>query len=287
MPYVDHFDLDDLVVHDADAHVMETPEWFHDFADPTIRDRLGPIYDITAEGRKRALEEAAANHQDPAFRAMDAEQVMLRKNWIATGSFIKEDRPLALDLLGFATQLVFNTFANGTLLRAEHGDDLEVAYGMAQAHNRAIVDFCNVDKRLLPVGYVPLADFDRASAAAGEALALGCRALMIPSACPRGHSPSHIGLEPVWAQAAAAGVPIVFHVGGGGRLLDPAYFANGLPRVPDFHGGDGNFRSVDYLAIPYPVMQTLAVLIIDGVLDRHPTLRVGVIEQGAARGPGS
>jgi predicted TIM-barrel fold metal-dependent hydrolase len=75
-------------------------------------------------------------------------------------------------------------------------------------------------------------------------------------------------------------------VGGGGQLLNPDYFVNGLPPVPDFHGGDGNFRSVDYMAIPYPVMQTLATMIIDGVLDRHPRLKIGVIEQGATWVPG-
>jgi predicted TIM-barrel fold metal-dependent hydrolase len=79
---------------------------------------------------------------------------------------------------------------------------------------------------------------------------------------------------------------VVFHVGGGGRLLDPNYFENGLPPVPDFHGGDGNFRSVDYMAIPYPPMQTLATMIIDGMLDRFPELKVGVIEQGASWVPG-
>ena len=27
-------------IHDADAHFMETPTWFHDFADPDVRDKL-------------------------------------------------------------------------------------------------------------------------------------------------------------------------------------------------------------------------------------------------------
>src|SRR5205085_4865770 len=129
-------------------------------------------------------------------------------------------------------------------------------------------------------------DFDRAAEAAEEALSLGCAALMIASACPRTHSPSHIRLDAVWAQAEEAGVPIVFHVGGGGQLLDPHYFTNGLPPVPDFHGGAENFRSVDYMSIPHPPMQTLTAFIIDGVLDRFPRLKFGVIEQGAAWIPG-
>jgi predicted TIM-barrel fold metal-dependent hydrolase len=76
-------------------------------------------------------------------------------------------------------------------------------------------------------------------------------------------------------------------VGGGhrladGNLLDPEYFENGGPPVPDFHGGDENFRSIDYMAIPTAPMQTLSVLILDGVLDRHPDLKIGVMEQGAS-----
>ncbi len=101
------------------------------------------------------------------------------------------------------------------------------------------------------------------------------------SGCPPGHAPSHIGLDPVWAQAEEAGLPIVFHVGGTGDLIDRHYFDNGLPVPPDFHGGEENFRSVDYMGIPGPPAQTIATMIFDGVLERFPGLRVGVIEQGA------
>ena len=108
----------------------------------------------------------------------------------------------------------------------------------------------------------------------------------MPSRCPRGHAPSHVALDPVWAIAQEAGLPVVFHVGGGGELLSPDYFENGLPAEKDFHGGEENFRSIDYMAIPYPPMQTVATLILDGVLERFPRLMIGVIEQGASWVPG-
>jgi predicted TIM-barrel fold metal-dependent hydrolase len=277
MPYAEG-----RVVHDADSHVVETPAWFEPYADPHIRARMSPVYvSAVKPGEERFIDALRQRRLDPADRAQADAEIMLRKNWSALGSFVKEDRPRALDLLGFASQLVFNTFFNNYLVDLEHRGDTDLTYGVARAHNRAMVDFCSIDRRLLPVGYVPLANFDAARAIAVEAIGMGCKALMIPSACPPGHAPSHVGLFPVWAAAQEAGIPVVFHVGGGGRLLDKNYFQNGLPMVTDFHGGAENFRSVDYMAIPVPPMQTLATMIFDRVFDHHPRLKVGVIEQGA------
>jgi predicted TIM-barrel fold metal-dependent hydrolase len=283
-----------LVVHDADAHIMETPNWLRDHADPGVRDRIAPLRypggnELRQTGdvseQQRDLDEAfvrlAGRHASDDYRATEADDIMARKNFAATGSFLPEDRSRALDLLGFASQLVFNTFHNRRLRDWEHGSDGELAIEAARAHNRGMVEFCAVDDRLLPTCYVPLADVERAPALAQEAIDLGAAALLVASGCPPGHSPSHVGLDPVWARAQEAGIPVVFHVGGTGDLIDEAYFANGLPVPPDFHGGEENFRSVDYMGIPGPPAQTLATMIFDGVLERFPELRIGVIEQGA------
>ena len=275
------------VIHDADAHILETPDWLLPFADPEIRPRVPRLYLATTKpGEDTLIEKFARQHADPTYRARDAEEIMQRKNWAATGSFIKADRPAALDLLGFKSQLMFNTFQNQYLGTLEHADDLDLAYGVARAHNRAMTDFCAVDARLLATAYVPLADFARAREMAEEALALGAKALLISSRCPRDHSPSHVALDPLWAVAQEARVPVLFHVGGGAPLCSPKYFENGLPRERDFHGGEENFQSIDHMAIPYPPMQTLSTMILDGVLERHPRLMFGVIEQGALWLPG-
>jgi uncharacterized protein len=270
------------IIHDADSHVMETPDWLFAYADPDVRARMEPIRLTGCKpGEESFIDELRRRLQDPADRADAEAMLMTRKNWGAMGSFLRDDRPRALDLLGFRSQLVFNTFLNDDFVRMEHGADLDLVYGMARAHNRAIVDFCSVDRRLLGVGYVPTADFARARAMAEEAIAAGAKAILVPSACPKTHSPSHVGLFPLWEVVQEAGLPIVFHVGGGGSLLSPMYFENGLPPVADFHGGAENFRSIDFMAIPVPPMQTLATMIFDGVLDRFPRLKIGVIEQGA------
>jgi uncharacterized protein len=282
------------LVHDADAHIMEPPTWLRDHADPALRDRLPPLRYLGGNALRQtgdpesqlkdldnAFDRLRERHASDEYRADEATQIMNRKNFAATGSFIAADRPRALDLLGFSSQLVFNTFYNRRLRDWEHGGDAELAVAAARAHNRGMVEFCSVDPRLLPTCYVPLFDFEIAATMADEALAVGAAALLVASGCPPGHSPSHLGLDPVWAKAEEAGIPVVFHVGGTGDLIDHNYFVNGLPIPPDFHGGDENFRSVDYMGIPGPPAQTLATMIFDGVFDRFPRLRVGVIEQGA------
>ena len=284
--------IENRLVHDADAHIMETPNWLRDYADPALRDHIEPpgyVNELRQTGDNEsqlqdidsAFAKIVERHGSAEYQAEDAAEIMNRKNFAATGAFIAEDRPRSLDLIGVASQLVFNTFYNRRLHDWEHADDLDFAYGVARAHNRGMVEFCSVDQRLLPTCYVPLANFERTKAMAIESLEMGAAALLIPSGCPKGHSPSHLGLDPLWAIAQEAEIPIVFHVGGTGDLIDPGYFKNGLPIPKDFHGGEENFRSVDYMGIPGPPMQTLATMIFDGVLERFPELRIGVIEQGA------
>ncbi len=209
-----------LVVHDADAHIMEPPNWLRDHADPAIRDRIAPLrYPSGNELRQTgdpddqlrdldaAFDRLRDRHASAGYREVEATEIMNRKNFAATGSFVAEDRPRALELLGFASQLLFNTFHNRRLHDWEHSGDLELAVGAARAHNRGMVEFCSVDPRLLPSCYVPLADLDRAGSLATEAIEMGAAALLVASGCPPGHSPSHVGLDPVWAAASEAAYP--------------------------------------------------------------------------------
>lgn len=275
----------DRLIHDADSHLMELDDCLDPYFDKRLLERFHalPAYQAVKRRGLRPGRSPEA-HADPEFRAGVASSLLLRKNYEAHGAFLRQDRPEALDLLGFASQLVFTTFCLGNF-GLDQGEDMELCYAAADAHNRMMTDFCSVDPRLLPVAYVPLEDIERSIATAREALRLGAKALMIPSLCPRRHAPSHVGLDPVWAMAQEAGAPMIFHVGGEEKL-NPVYKENGLPPVPDFHGGDDNFTSVSYMPIPNAAMQTMATLIFDGVFDRYPRLKWGAIELGASWVPG-
>lgn len=277
--------VENRIIHDADSHLMELSDCLDNFLDPQYRAAYDALPKLLAWPRDGELVRTAnAKHDDSQFRESAAANIMLRKNYDALGAFRKSDRPAALDQLGFASQLVFTTWCLGNFGLEEAGE-IDLAYATAAAHNRMMVDFCSTDRRFLATAYIPLADFERTIKAAREAIAMGAKALLIPSRCPPGHSPSHIAFEPLWAMAEDAGLPILFHVGGEEKL-NPDYFENGLPRVKDFHGGEENFTSLSYMPIPHSVMTTLAALIFDGVFARFPKLKFGAIELGASWLPG-
>ncbi len=276
------------LVHDADSHVMEPSDCLDAYLSTSMRERFHASAGYRARiGRPDHIErvdKAKAVQSDAAFRAGVDDNILLRKNFEAHGAFIAKDRPHVMDQLGFASQLVFSTFCLGNFGLDKSGE-MDLCYAAADAQNRMMADFCSSDRRLLAVAYVPLEDFDRTLACAKAALDAGAKALMIPSMCPVNHAPSHLGLEPLWALAQEAGVPMLFHVGGEDKL-NPVYKVNGGPEVKDFHGGDDNFTSVSYMPIPASAMQTMATLIFDGVFDRYPNLKWGAIELGASWLPG-
>jgi uncharacterized protein len=262
---------------DADSHVMELADFLDGFIDPAQRDRLRrsgmealkPVLD-------NAVAKANARRSSPEKAALAEERLLTDKGWFAMGGFDATERSHVLDLLGFKAQLVFATFATAMFT----GRDVDRLYAGASAQNRAVADFCASDPRLLPVGYVSLVDPERAVACADEAISSGCRAVMVPSTAAGDRSPTHPDLYGFCSLLEAANVPFVLHVGGGGRLLDPAFHNNGMP-VTDHLGGGENIRSKDYLAIHHSPELFLGTLILDGLFDRHPGLRGGCIEQGA------
>jgi predicted TIM-barrel fold metal-dependent hydrolase len=263
---------------DADSHLMELPGWLDAYADPGIRERIRPL-ELGGAGALAADAVARAQARAPRSDGVaDVElDVMRAKGWHGFGAFDRAERSRALDLLGFDAQLVFSTFAATQFA----GDDLELLYGGARAHNRAMVDFCADDRRLLPVGFVPWNDTALAREAVDEAIALGCAAILFPSRPPRrGKSITHPDFDPMWHALEDADVPFVLHVGGAGRLAPREFHDNGHP-VTDFLGGGENIRAKDYMGIAHMTELFLASVIFDGVLERFPRVRGGSIEQGA------
>lgn len=268
---------------DADSHVMELPGWLEEHADARTRELLRPMA-LGAAGAMADKAIAAADlRRADGGRVTDEtlrSELMGLKGWYAHGSFDGHDRARVIDHLGFEAQLVFPTFAPVQFI----GTDRELLHGGARALNRAMANFCSSDPRLLDVAYVPWTDPSEMVAIASEAIELGCGAVMVPSD-PGVLGPSHPDHDPLWALLEERGVPVVTHIGGGGRSLKPAFHNNGVV-VTDWIGGGENLRSKDFLAVHANPSYFFGCLVMDGVLERFPNLRGASVEQGASWVPG-
>ena len=273
----------ETAIFDADSHLMETPEWLNGFADESVRGHLAPL-GLEGAGAGAADLMASLPGLWESHRQQEIGPEVLKgpKGWMAPGALDTEVRSRVLDALHIDAQLVFPTFALAHFARSKEPD---VLYGGTEALNRAMVAFCAPDPRLKAVGYLPLRDPDRAVLALDEALKAGISAVWVPSDAPGDFSPTHLDLDPVWSRLAEAGVPFVLHVGGG-KLLPRAFHNNGLPRPKDWLGGGENLRAKDFPVLHHSPERFLACMTLDGVFERHPTLRGAAIELGATWVPG-
>jgi predicted TIM-barrel fold metal-dependent hydrolase len=268
------------ICYDADSHILETLDWVTRFADPSIRDRL-PELKLGAAGNATHgfIAKAQARVGDPVKTALiDHDVIAGPKGWAAYGAFDIAERRKALDDLGFKRQLVFSTFSATQYLAS---DDANILYGGLRAHNRAMSAFCNEDPRLIAVGQVSLADPARALKTVEEGMAMGVGAFWIPASPGGERSPGHADFDPIWRTLSERGIPFVLHIGAGTRVLPKAYENNGRPRPTDLLGGGENLRVKDYMVLSFAPQMFLSAMIFDGVFERFPALRGGVIELGA------
>jgi predicted TIM-barrel fold metal-dependent hydrolase len=269
------------IYNDADAHVMEPVNWLNEYADAKIRTLLKPIdYARTGKMAEHALKGKA---DDAHWEKVDIEKnLMLIKGWAALGAFDPVERKRAMDLLGFNRQLVFTSIAVsqfwGIFAQSEY--DLDLLYGGAGALNRAITDFCKDDKRLIPVGFLPLDDARRAEREIDEGLKLGCGTFWIPAKQAGDKSPTHHDYDGVWARLQDADVPFMLHVGAGETPV-PREYRNNCRPMTDFLGGGENLDSKAFMLLHAPAEAFLSAMVLDGTLEQFPRLRGGVIELGA------
>lgn len=268
---------------DADSHIMELPDFLIAHADPDARERMPRIH-VDAPRLQEGLREATvrrAHTEDHVAQLVALGDGLIAgpKGYQALGAFNAQERSQALDLLGFSEQLVFATFSAGITFSEKR--TVPERYAAARAHNRAMGAFCAGDARLLGVALLPLDDVPSALAELEHAISLGLRAAWIPHRPCGGRSPGHTELDPVWKRMAEARIPFVLHVGGRPLQIDSAWMNTGRPVPTDWLGGGENVRSKDMTSLHHPAETFLGALVLDGVLQRHPTLRGGAIELGA------
>ena len=284
--------------YDADSHVMELPNFIIDYADKEFKDLIPPVNYKASLVTDEEVEIIVQNGGKHSKEHVDA-QIALGDRLIAEskeiqalGAFNREDRSIAMDMLGFKKQLVFATHSVVTPFRdlrgkAKYVDKQgvkvtpELRYGATRAHNRAMSDFCSLDNRLMGVGVIPLHEPELAMKELDFAIKSGLEAIWIPHYACGDRSPGHVALDPFWDKLSQEGIPFLMHVGGSPLQLDKSWSDNGKPPSKDWMGGGENVRAKDMVVMHQGPETFISMMVLDGVFERHPKLRGASVELGA------
>jgi len=273
------------VIHDADSHIIEGRGWLESYASAYVQNNLAPgLFDLNMpalDGIMAAAKKRLDGGDPELTEAMKADIFAhpgKRNMWSAYGAVEKRERSDVLNIMGIRSQLIFPSIGASRFARSK---DLDLVYGGCDALNRGMADFCADDTGLLSVGFISLKDPQRAQISLKLALELGINAIWIGSDAVEGRAPSHIAYDPLWAMLQEAGVPVTLHIGSG-QNMPSVYMNTGTKRV--LEGNLGNIESTkpkDMPVIHHSIERWLTCMIYDGVLERFPKLKVGLIELGA------
>jgi predicted TIM-barrel fold metal-dependent hydrolase len=266
---------------DVDQHLFESRTTWLDHIDPVSRADALSIDDdeagwpwLTWRGRQLSPieipfpERSAEIGQDRLLRLSGARAPFTFEDRVPPSYGAAVPRLTALDEFGLDAAVLFPNF--GLLWEKMLAEDRVAQRANARAFNRFMADACSDGQdRLFGVGHLLLHDPDWAVAEIATLRAGGVRLAMVAPAPVGGKPLSHPDFDRVWAALADHGVAPVFHVSGFESPLHPAWLEGELET------GEVLFDSIFLWLAP---AVALADLILHGVLERHPALRIGVVE---------
>ena len=274
-------------IYDADTHMMERPDWIYEFADKDIRDKLEPIVDGDKETLltiDKALDrfQKRQSSKDTLEKAKEEFMSWKHKGWDGLGAFDPNERKIANDLLGFKGHIVFPTSAFDQVLAAKEDS---IILGGVKALNRGMATFCEVDSRMYGAAYIPF-NFgeDVALKFLRDAIKDNFSVILIDTIAPEGCKAfTHPDYDVVWQEIQESNITITLHVGADSSWDPvPLSFYNNASSVPFHKAGDAPRDALAYMGISYNAELFLASMVFDGVLERFPNLRIGVVELGAS-----
>jgi hypothetical protein len=271
---------------DSDQHLFESRSLWHDHADPGDRDAALEILDddagnawVTWQGTKITLahvthpgdpddvgrqQARAREGLAPEVRYDDA---LPRDYWDPTA------RLATLDRLGFDASILFPNY--GLAWETTLAHDLRATTVNMGAWNRWAASVAHDGRgRLHPVAHLTLRDLDWLDAQLSMLSAAGVRVAMIPPGLVDNRPLSHPDLDRAWSAFEHHGVTPVFHIASTCRPFPDAWYETEVDPDPN------NLLLTSVFIWAAPAL-ALADLALNGVLARHPELRIGVMELAA------
>jgi predicted TIM-barrel fold metal-dependent hydrolase len=193
------------------------------------------------------LEDFTANYRDPQARLLE------------------------LDRAGFDASIMFPNYGIGWERPIQN--DLRATLANMTAWNRWIVDVASEGGgRLHPVAHLSLRNVPWLEDQLRQLADGGIRIALISPSLVDGRPLSHPDLDRVWAAFVDHAVTPVFHVANQPRPFDEAWYGEDM---------EGGISPLSVVFIWTGAALALTDLILNGVFERHPDLRMGIMELSA------
>jgi predicted TIM-barrel fold metal-dependent hydrolase len=269
---------------DSDQHLYEYRGLWEEHIDPTMRseairfsdDPLGhvrvtwrehvlAVADVQMPGETDAIGERRRRERERLPPLARYDEVLPKDYWDPSA------RAQKLATLGVDEAILFPNY--GLVWERMLSGDLAALRANMAAWNRwceAVV--ADGKGRLQPVAHLTLRDLPWLEAQLGRLSGRGVRTAMIAPALVDGKPLSHPDLDRAWAAFEHHGITPCFHVADQPKIFDEAWYTD---------RNELGVSAVDTVLLYVPAALALTDLILNGVLERHPELRIGVVELSA------
>lgn len=289
-----------ILVHDVDAHEMIPSHLLEEaFGEPGRM--MGELF---AAADKLRPDPTATNMHQPDVRdtmEIDPDNIWKVKGPGAPSAVDFTRRIEVMDVMGIDRQLVFPTTAIAAMIvggmsdfgfEQRFGGDTsmfgelsraEFAELYVEAYNQWAIDHSVIDNRVRIVGILRTRDTVEQMVSEAEKLVDGgLRAVYLQADVPPGGvSPAHSSLDPLWALFEANDVAVTLHIGTEFFFLDPRWALaetfQDLFQSPEIPNTNIQMFSTVHMAVE----NYISAMVLGGVFERFPRLRVGLLEVGA------
>jgi len=257
---------------DADGHVVEPDATFRDHLDPRFADWAPRVVSFGDHFRYLCGDRLGfrifARPETVGAPGQTAQRT--DRPVVARGADDPAGRLLDLDVEGIERAVLYPTYG----LMVQGVTDRDAAAALCRAINDWTAQYCSHDlHRLVGVGTLPMTHPDDALVEARRCVeTLGFKGVWRRperfDGIPALHDP---GYEPLWSYLEEADVPLGIHPGLNG-VVPYEYFGDRF---------DADFTAMHAAHFPVEQMMNLTTLVAFGILERHPRLRVALLEAGA------
>jgi predicted TIM-barrel fold metal-dependent hydrolase len=259
---------------DANGHVLEPTNLWNDYLEDREFLPLAPRFYIDEQGVQQFMLEGKTLARGPfgmggrnAGKPFTPETQYQRWEDQHPGGFDPHKRISELDLEGIDVAVLFPTIG----MRFCGLQDPKLAATLCRAYNNWLADYCKpYPDRLVGLGVIPFQDPQLAIVEMHYAIKrLGFKGVAIRPNPVRGQNFDHSDYSPFWEAAQNLECPVAIHEGGGMRSI---------PTI-----GADRFENVVYRhMVSHPMEQQIAcmTLILGGILERFPKLKVAFLEAG-------